>query len=152
MKKIKVTQHEIQQAMAGNVHRNKKKYFRKLKHKAMPHRDDSLYDGHSPLTRVQVRILSLPLLILKLNIMKWKTKDGIEMDVKHMDPVHAQNVINLIIKNSSSNTVLSAILYGVEQAKKKVNDKAFTLNGEIAQAMVDEGTMSDIDPCIWSPP
>mgnify|MGYP003656828046 CR=1 FL=1 len=84
--------------------------------------------------------------------MKWKTKDGIEMDVKHMDPVHAQNVINLIIKNSSSNTVLSAILYGVEQAKKKVNDKAFTLNGEIAQAMVDEGTMSDIDPCIWSPP
>jgi len=47
MKKIVVTQQEIQEAMKGNVHRNRKKYYKKIKHKmAMPHKDDSLCDGH----------------------------------------------------------------------------------------------------------
>lgn len=81
--------------------------------------------------------------------MKWKTKDGIEMDVKHMDPIHAQNAIALIIKNSSPNTVLSAILYGVEQAKKNFNVKLFTVNGDMAQqdAMdFDYGEFSGEDP------
>lgn len=34
MKKIVVTQHEINQATRPNVERNKKKYRRKLKHKS----------------------------------------------------------------------------------------------------------------------
>lgn len=33
MKKIQVTQQEIQEAMKHRVHRNKKKYYRKAKHK-----------------------------------------------------------------------------------------------------------------------
>ena len=33
MKKIVVTQQEIQEAMKSNVHRNRKKYYRKIKHK-----------------------------------------------------------------------------------------------------------------------
>lgn len=33
MKKIVVTQQEIQEAMKRNVHRNRKKYYRKIKHK-----------------------------------------------------------------------------------------------------------------------
>ncbi len=33
MKTIKVTQHEIQQAMKHSVHRSKKTYTRKTKHK-----------------------------------------------------------------------------------------------------------------------
>lgn len=33
MKKVQVTQHEIQEAMKKRIHRNKKKYRRKKKHK-----------------------------------------------------------------------------------------------------------------------
>lgn len=33
MEKIQVTQQEIQDAMKHRVHRNKKKYYRKIKHK-----------------------------------------------------------------------------------------------------------------------
>lgn len=33
MKRIQVTQHEIQQATRPNVHRNRKKYTRKKKHR-----------------------------------------------------------------------------------------------------------------------
>lgn len=33
MQKIQVTQQEIQDAMKHRVHRNKKKYYRKTKHK-----------------------------------------------------------------------------------------------------------------------
>ena len=33
MKKIQVTQQEIQEAMKKRIHRNKKKYYRKAKHK-----------------------------------------------------------------------------------------------------------------------
>ena len=42
MKKIIVTQHEINQATRPNIERNKKKYRRKLKHKTDPvrSRDD----------------------------------------------------------------------------------------------------------------
>jgi hypothetical protein len=36
MKKIQVTQQEIQEAMKHRVHRNKKKYRRKVKHKNQP--------------------------------------------------------------------------------------------------------------------
>lgn len=33
MKKIIITQQEVQDAMKHRVHRNKKKYYRKIKHK-----------------------------------------------------------------------------------------------------------------------
>jgi len=33
MKKIQVTQHEIQEVMKKRIHRNKKKYYKKTKHK-----------------------------------------------------------------------------------------------------------------------
>lgn len=36
MEKIQVTQQEIQEAMKHRVHRNKKKYRRKVKHKKQP--------------------------------------------------------------------------------------------------------------------
>ena len=39
MKQIKVTQGEIQEAMKKRIHRNKKKYFRKLKHKHQPNEE-----------------------------------------------------------------------------------------------------------------
>lgn len=37
MEKIQVTQHEIQEVMKKRIHRNKKKYYKKVKHK----KDDS---------------------------------------------------------------------------------------------------------------
>ena len=37
MKKIVVTQQEIYDAMKPSVHRNKKKYYRKVKHKSGKH-------------------------------------------------------------------------------------------------------------------
>ena len=33
MERIKVTQQEIQDAMKRSIHRNKKKYYKKVKHK-----------------------------------------------------------------------------------------------------------------------
>ncbi len=42
MKKIIITQREIQEAMKRSVHRNKKKYYRKVKHKAMPRLGNNL--------------------------------------------------------------------------------------------------------------
>jgi len=70
--------------------------------------------------------------------MKWKTKAGEEMDIKDMEDSHAQNTINMLIRNTSPQLILECILEGRETLLKKSKSKnSFELNGDIAQMHFD---------------
>jgi len=90
--------------------------------------------------------------------MKWKTKDGKEIDVMDMDDNHAKNALAMIIRNNRDHDILNYILKGKEayDAELKRKPKAFAPQGEIAQMMEDQmlndeyGTMDDImDDPYW---
>jgi hypothetical protein len=61
----------------------------------------------------------------------WKTKSGQLIDVDKMDINHLRNTLKMIIRNSQKSQVVS---------KPK---SSFRLNGEMAQAFVDDQELMD---------
>lgn len=63
----------------------------------------------------------------------WTTKDGRKVDVDDMDLTHLRNTLKMILRNRQKTV----------QKRPRLN--YFTLNGDIAQSMVDDAIQADFE-------
>ena len=70
--------------------------------------------------------------------MKWKTREGKEINVSDMTPSHAENCILMLIRNNGPRIVLESILYAHEKySEKSIRADEVILNGDMAQDFND---------------
>ena len=68
--------------------------------------------------------------------MKWKTREGKEIEVKDMTSSHAENCILMLIRNNGPHKILEALLYAY-QKDSETKSKEVILNGDMAQEFND---------------
>ena len=73
--------------------------------------------------------------------MKWKTREGKEIEVKDMTSSHAENCVLMLMRNNGPHKVLASLLYAYEKNLEEQKAKEVTLNGDMAQQFND--MMSD---------
>ena len=76
----------------------------------------------------------------------WTTREGKRIHVSEMSDSHAQNTLNMIIKQNGAKKILTAILSLNEQANKKPSEK-WKPNGEIAEEHHDKWLTGDFCEC-----
>lgn len=67
----------------------------------------------------------------------WTTKSGQKLDIDQMDIKHLKNILKMIVRNNQVNTPKTT------QKSHRLN--YFTLNGEMAQMMVDDAISAEME-------
>ena len=71
------------------------------------------------------------------NTVYWTTKTGNKIDIDQMDIQHLRNTLKMIVRNNQANTQKTI------QKSRRFN--YFTLNGEMAQMMVDDAINAEME-------
>lgn len=77
------------------------------------------------------------------NAVYWTTKSGEKVDIDQMDIQHLRNTLKMIVRNKQANTPKTA------QKSRRLN--YFTLNGEMAQMMVDDAISAEMEEAFDNP-
>jgi hypothetical protein len=79
--------------------------------------------------------------------MKWKTREGKEIEVKDMTSSHAENTVLMLMRNNGPHKILESLLYAYEKYSEENKPQEVVLNGDMAQEFND--MQDNIDEDEW---